>query len=405
MRRIWALAAKDLRQTRRDKLAALFTVIMPVAFTAFLGIIIGGADQKYPLAVADGDRSALSRQLIGELRSSKVVEPTLVGVDELDGRVADQKAVAGLLIPRGFGAAVLGGETVGLDLVRNAGSAAAQSALQELNRALSNLVSRHRIADAAVSGVRQTLRGIPSALSDKGGELRSGAVRAAVEAGLGRDALAITLSVRVVQAGGKESTIADGFVLTSTGMIVNFILFSLMTAGMALIDERRNGTLQRLLMTRARRSEMIAGKVLGMFILTFVQQVVLITIGAVGFGVGYFNDPAALLLVMISLSVVVSCLGLLLATLLGSEQALVAASVMVSMAWSALSGGWFPLEITGSTFSAIGHVLPTAWILDAFRGIILKGWHAGDVLPALGVAFAWGAGLFALATWRFRTSA
>jgi hypothetical protein len=68
-----------------------------------------------------------------------------------------------------------------------------------------------------------------------------------------------------------------------------------------------------------------------------------------------------------------------------------------------MSGGWFPLEITGPTFSAIGHALPTAWILDAMRGIILKDYGVADVLPAVGYAFAWAAGLFLIGVWRFRT--
>ena len=47
-------------------------------------------------------------------------------------------------------------------------------------------------------------------------------------------------------------------------------------------------------------------------------------------------------------------------------------------------------------------MLPTAWILDGLRGIILRGFGVSDVLPALGVALAWSAVLFALAVWRFR---
>ena len=82
----------------------------------------------------------------------------------------------------------------------------------------------------------------------------------------------------------------------------------------------------------------------------------------------YLRDPAALLLMMVSLSLVASTLGLLLASVMKSEQALIATTVLVSMAVAALSGAWFPLEITGPTFQTVGHLLPTAWILDGLRG-------------------------------------
>jgi ABC-2 type transport system permease protein len=83
---------------------------------------------------------------------------------------------------------------------------------------------------------------------------------------------------------------------------------------------------------------------------------------------------------------------------------MVAATVLVSMAVSALSGAWFPLEIAGQTFQTVGHLLPTAWILDGLRGIIVRGFDVADVLPAFGVALAWSVALFALAVWRFRLS-
>ena len=80
--------------------------------------------------------------------------------------------------------------------------------------------------------------------------------------------------------------------------------------------------------------------------------------------------------------------------MLKSEQALIATTVLVSMALAAMSGAWFPLEITGETFQAVGHVLPTAWILDGLRGIVVRGFDVADVLPALWVALAWSAGFF-----------
>ena len=116
------------------------------------------------------------------------------------------------------------------------------------------------------------------------------------------------------------------------------------------------------------------------------------------------RDPAALLLTMVALSLVASTLGLLLAAVLTSEQAMVATTVIVSMSVSALSGAWFSLEITGPAFQFVGRLLPTTWILDGLRGIIVRGFGVTDVLPAFGFALAWAAALFTLAVWRFRLS-
>src|SRR5665811_1401247 len=125
-----------------------------------------------------------------------------------------------------------------------------------------------------------------------------------------------------------------------------------------------------------------------MFALSFFQQIILIGLGQFAFGVQYLRDPPALLLVMVTLSVMTASLGLLVATLFKTEQAVVATTVILSMVLASTGGAWFPLEITGETFSRVSHFLPVAWILDSFRGISLRGWGVGDVLMPLAVA--WG---------------
>ena len=55
MSRIWTLAGKDLLETRRDRLALLFTVIMPLAFTAFFGLMFGAGSDRLPLALFNAD--------------------------------------------------------------------------------------------------------------------------------------------------------------------------------------------------------------------------------------------------------------------------------------------------------------------------------------------------------------
>ena len=70
MKRIWTLASKDLLETRRDRLALLFTVIMPLAFTAFFGLMFGGGSDRLPLAIYSADAGAPAAQLVQRARRS-----------------------------------------------------------------------------------------------------------------------------------------------------------------------------------------------------------------------------------------------------------------------------------------------------------------------------------------------
>ena len=399
MRRIWTLAVKDLMETRRDRLSLLFTLVAPLIFTTFFGLLFAAGGDKLPLAVWSGDAGPAATQLIAALQKSDVVKVNKMTKAEAEKAVDNGRQAAALEIPAGFSADLAAGKPVSLTVVGVSGSTGVQTVQTEVSAAAGRQAVVERAAQAAAAAAGQPVGQAQTSAANYS------AAALAMARPLAQQSLAHPVAtVKVVQAGAAAGQVPSGFDLSSPGMLINFIMFSLLTAGIALIQERQNYTLLRLMTTQVRRWELIAGKVAGMFLLTFVQQIILIAAGQFLFGVDYLRDPAALLLMMIATSLVASTLGLLLAALLKSEQALIATVVITSMAVAALSGAWFPLEITGPAFQFVGHLLPTAWILDALRGIIMRGFGVADVLPALGVALAWTAGLFILAVWRFRLS-
>jgi ABC-2 type transport system permease protein len=395
------IAGKDLRETARDKLSFIFILLMPLAFTLFFGLLFGGGSDvdKLPLAVWDADGGAAAKALVADLEESPVVRVVVKEGGEFEQCKADERAAAGLIIPDRYSDAVASGDKAGLTIVATQGTSGASTVASEVRTLAGEQVTVELASRAAAEAVWQT-RSMPAGAWDGVVAESAKQARPVVTQALEHPAV----STRVVEAGAAAGQVPSGFILSSPGMMVNFVLFSLMTAGIALIIERQNGTLQRLMTTRLRKWQLIGGKAAGMFLLSFVQQAILIAVAQLFFGVDYLRDPAALLLMMVSLSLVASTLGLLLASVLKSEQALIATTVLVSMALAALSGAWFPLEITGETFQAVGHVLPTAWILDGLRGIVVRGFDVADVLPALWVAIAWSAGFFVVAVWRFRLS-
>jgi ABC-type Na+ efflux pump permease subunit len=395
------LARKDLLQTMRDRLSFIFILVMPLAFTIFFGVLFGGGSDvdQLPLAVWDADGGAAAQHLVASLDKSAVVRVVVKKGQEFEKWMADERAAAGLIIPEGYSAALSGGKKASLTIVATQGSSGASTAATEVRTLAADQVTVELASRAAAEAVWGTALG-PAG----GGEGLVAEAAARARPVVAQALAAPSVSTKVVEAGAAAGQTPSGFVLSSPGMMVNFIMFSLTTAGVALILERRNGTLQRLMTTRVRRWQLIGGKAAGMFLLTFTQQVILIGVAQLFFGVDYLRDPAALLVMMVSLSLVASTLGLLIAAVLKSEQALIATTVLVSMGVSALSGAWFPLEVTGAAFQFVGHLLPTAWILDGLRGIVVRGFDVADVLPAFLFALGWSVALFAAAVWRFRLS-
>ncbi len=208
-----------------------------------------------------------------------------------------------------------------------------------------------------------------------------------------------------MEANAAESSAvegAGGFTIASTGSLVQWVLFSLLTVSTGVAWERRSGLLRRLAATGVSGRTIIEGKMMAMVIITFLQQVMLVLLGALAFGVGYFNSVGALLMIMVSLSVLAACVGLLISALFRSEPPVIATTVITAQLLAVLGGAWFPLEVTSAGFSRVAHFFPSAWIMDSLHGIVLKDWGAGDILMPLGIVWAWIVVILAVAVWRFR---
>jgi len=77
-------------------------------------------------------------------------------------------------------------------------------------------------------------------------------------------------------------------------------------------------------------------------------------------------------------------------------------SLIAMFVFSALGGAWFPLEFAGQVFATLGHLMPSAWAMDGFQNVIVRGLGLSSVLLPVGVLLAYAAGFFGLAVWRFR---
>ena len=141
---------------------------------------------------------------------------------------------------------------------------------------------------------------------------------------------------------------------------------------------------------------------LAMFLIVFLQEALLVLIGQFVFKVNYLREPFGTLLVMLALALWASSLGLLVGALARKEESVILLSLIAMFFFAALGGAWFPLEITGKAFSAIGHLTPTAWAMDGFQNILLRGLGFSSVLLPVGILLAYALGFFALAVWRFK---
>lgn len=398
--RILDLAVKDLSQMLRDKRSLLFLVAMPIVFTFFMGFAYRGAsdenvDHRIPLAVIDPEPDAiLNKMLVGRLDLSEEIR--IESMSESDAMDAFHKGdVAGVFVfPQGFSEQASAGREgdAQLKLIADSTSAQGQSLYQLLRVPISQLMSAVEISRETTDIV-----GAPDPSAEQS---------AAFELAWGKWDVSSRLPlVKVEMAVANEEedwTGGNPYNQSSPGILVQFAIFGLVTSAQILVQERKNRTLQRLITTAMRPWEIVAGHMLAMFLIVFLQTVMLVLFGQWVLKVDYLREPLAVLLVGIALGLWVAAMGLLIGVIAKEEQQVILYSMIAMFLLSALGGTWFPLESSSGAFATVGRLMPSSWAMTGLQNILIRGLGLASVWMAAGILFAYALGFFVLAVWRFR---
>ena len=399
--RILDLAYKDLMQILRDWKSGLFLLVMPLLFTLFFGFVFGTStsksdvDARLPIGLISQDRGSLAASLEKLMEDSEVIRP--VRLDEEKIKQANQmvengELMAVVVIPAGYTNRLLEDQPISLDVIVNQN----QPAWQTASRALETVTGRLLGAVEAAHISIQTAES-----QNKHASLQNSLAEAL--SAWEQPELTVTVEKATGEAFPNEQAASSaGFSQASSGMMVQFSIFGLITSAMVLLLERKSGTLQRLLVSPMQRAEVIAGHILAMCLVIFTQQIILVLLGQFLFKVDYLRQPAATLLMVTGLSLWAASLGLLISAISRKEDQVITLSLIAMFIFAAMGGAWFPLEVAGKAFAMVGHILPTAWAMDGFQNILIRGLGFQSVLMPVGILLAYAAAFFGFAIWRFR---
>jgi ABC-2 type transport system permease protein len=397
--RIFHIAVKDLRQILQQKKSALFLVILPVLFTVLMGVIFGQNgrdDPRLPVALVVLDGGALGSDYETLLGYSDAIRPTIPGQTDfasLEELVRLQKTAAAVVLPDGFSDRILAGESPHMTLIVDRNTPAGQAADRAIQLAATRLLG-------AVQAARLS--------ADAHGRFESEAAREEYLRESLADAVRAWGDPRVkvaIQPAGSGAAAPDGFAQASPGMMVLFTAIGLILPGYLLLAERRSRTLARMLTTEIRRAEIIAGHTLAMFVMCFFQVLLLTLFGQFLLGLDYWHDPAAVLLMAGALALWSASFGLLISTLARDENQVVLLVMGGTLAFVFLGGAFFPLDLTGKIYTAVGRAMPSAWAIQGFQDIILRGADWRTILVAAGILGGYALAAFGLAVLRFRFDA
>ena len=367
LRRTRAIARKEFLHILRDPRSLIMALAIPFLLLLLFGYALSLDVDRIPTLIYDSDQSPQSRSLIARLDGSRYFDV----LDLVDNTRAIEEAIdrdqclLGMVIPSDYGRKILSGEQMAVQLL--------------LDGSDSNTASIAKgYAESVIQEQAIELRS--EALNRKG----AGAPRPPVEARL-----------RVWYNSEMKSR---NYIVPGLIAVIIMIIAAMLTS-LTIAREWEMGTMEQLLSTPVRPTELVLGKMSAFYSVGLIDMLV-----AMAVGVLIFQVPLRGSLV---LAVAISCLFLfgalgwgILISSVARQQLLAYQMGILSSFLPAfiLSGFIYAIENMPAIIQAITYIFPARYFVTILKGIFLKGVGLSILWVDVVFLIVYGALVFMIAT-------
>ncbi|HEX7286972.1 MAG TPA: ABC transporter permease [Candidatus Angelobacter sp.] len=356
-----AVFYKEVRHMRRDRMAMIFALVMPVMQMIILG---GGIDtniRQVKTAVYDASGSSIasevagssvSRAFIDRLRNSDTfrVYKYVHSDAELTEEMVAGRASVGIKVPENFDRDLLkGNQAQVMVLVDGSDSSVATAAVSVANSL----------------GLDESLRRMLPAGEKSPVEVRP--------------------KMMFNPASRSPNFFLPGL------MAVLLIMVTVMLTAFSMVREKERGTIEQLLVTPIRPMGLMLGKIMPYFVTGIVEFLIILFFMRFVFLVPMHGNILILTLLTTCYLFVNLAIGMLISCKANSQAEALQYSLMTMLPSIFLSGFMFPRETMPLFFYVVSHFIPATYMMQVARGVILRGaglrelWLNGVILFAMGV--------------------
>lgn len=357
------LSVIKLRVLRlRDDIAVF---VLMTAMALGLTAIFGASFDNYKpvVLIVDEDRSAYSELLVKELEDNKGFSFAAAEIEEAAGQVEEGKALAALVIGRGFGEAVRGGERISLGVMKIKDDTLILT-LQKLASGITQkLAGGVRIADITADFIQA---GKPGADVQS---VKTAAYRKVMEAWEYKRPMTISTSAAWSGSGGY-----DNLKHSMIGFSLFFSMYTMVFGIGTILNDRQYKTWQRMLISPVSRASILGGSMVVAYITGAIQMGVLILAGEYLLGIDWGNSMTGVLTVAGAFVFAVTSMGLLLSGVVKTHGQLSSITPVILTSTSMLGGCMWPLEIVNNKLLLfLAELTPQKWAMQGMEGIAAKG--------------------------------
>lgn len=363
--RIIAIIQKEFLHIIRDSRSLVIVFLLPIMMVLLYGYAITFDIKEIRLGILDEDRTPISRELVQKLTSSNYFKITaeLKSRHEIEEGMLQRRFIAALVIP--------------IDFARKLKTDSQNQVQLIVDGANSNA------ATVAINYVKSFLMSYSL-------EMNAQILRPPLE-----------LQPRIWFNPDMKSA---HFIVPGLVAVIMMLICTLLTS-ITITRERETGTMEQILVSPIRPSEIIFGKIAPYVLLALIDAIVVVVCARLIFDVPFRGSPWLLLLFCVIYVYAALSLGVFISARAKTQQvAMMLAQVTTTLPAIMLSGFIFPIISLPIVLQIISYLVPAKYFLIIIRGIMLKGIDLSYFYQPAIFLLAFGTVLLLVSVNRFKTN-
>ncbi len=362
MKRAFFITLNEVRLYLQDKGDLAFSLLLPiVTFALMYGAFGGRTLFEATASIVNEDGGPYAQQLIQGIDSVDGISVELLTAAQADSRLDRSDLLLALFIPAGFSQTLESGGQAQLIFKQRGNGGQEGQIMASIIRAVAGRMDqdfqvRHQV-NANLAGTA-----VPA---DR--------IQAVIQQYLDKEQASPAVAVTEEVIGGGPDFV-DQYL---PGIVTMYILFALTLAARSIVEERKRGTLERLLTTRLSAGELFFGKFLANIARGFVQTVVLLGLSYIVLRIFTPYSFMASLVICLIFAAAASALGMIIASIARSEDSASWIAVVFTMFMVMMGGTFFPIT-EGSILALISKVSLNTYANRALQTIVTQGGSLGD---------------------------
>jgi ABC-2 type transport system permease protein len=383
---MFKLFRKDLILFFHDQRSVILTFLLPLILISLFAFAYGsigaynGRSEPVKLLVTDLDQTRASKEIINKIDSLEDI--SVIVSDSLKSRelVIKGKYACALLINKGFQDSLLTGKANPVELLYDGSREMEIGILQQ------NLIS------ILISSTGEIIakKNIENFLTDQFPAMDKSTTDKILKTVIQKNSN--SPAIKWTPLVGMRNDTKLGLVQAVAGTAILMLLFSVAGVGTSILEEKENGTINRLLYSPLKGSSILYGKMLFAFFISVLQLTTMFLFAWLIFNMDLSVNIPGLILMITATSFAVSSLGIFLAAVAKTRQQAQNLSTIIILVMSAIGGSMVPLFIMPSILQKIALLSVNYWGIQGFYDLFWRVLPLREILPKIMVLM--GIGIF-----------